>query len=122
MQLCRLHTEKQGWTVVDSYTDRAISGASLLRPGIQELIGEAMCRKFGIVLGEAMDLRLIAGILGEANHVFVFTHRPFVERYLEKARQVGPDILKEAIGALFGSAVSGVRTERQENRWPVTSP
>ncbi|MDA9505701.1 hypothetical protein XI09_13805 [Bradyrhizobium sp. CCBAU 11386] len=38
LRLCRLHAEKQGWTVVDSYTDRAISGASLLRPGIQELI------------------------------------------------------------------------------------
>ncbi|MET3591750.1 hypothetical protein ABID26_001134 [Mesorhizobium shonense] len=25
--LCRLHAEKQSWTVVDSYSDRAISGA-----------------------------------------------------------------------------------------------
>jgi DNA invertase Pin-like site-specific DNA recombinase len=31
-----LHAEKQGWTIVDSYTDRAISGASLLRPGVQD--------------------------------------------------------------------------------------
>ena len=41
LRLCRLHAEKQGWTIVDSYTDRAISGASLLRPGIQELISDA---------------------------------------------------------------------------------
>src|ERR1700722_11147432 len=55
LRLCRLHAEKQGWTVVDSYTDRAISGASLLRPGIQELISDAMRGKFVVVLSEAMD-------------------------------------------------------------------
>jgi site-specific DNA recombinase len=55
LRLCRLHAEKQGWTVVDSYTDRAISGASLLRPGIQELISDAMRGKFVVVLAEAMD-------------------------------------------------------------------
>ena len=55
LRLCRLHAEKQGWTVVDSYTDRAISGASLLRAGIQELISDAMRGKFAVVLAEAMD-------------------------------------------------------------------
>ena len=28
LRLCRLHAERQGWIVVDSYSDRAISGAS----------------------------------------------------------------------------------------------
>ncbi|MFT9073183.1 recombinase family protein [Gluconobacter potus] len=55
LRLCRLHAEKQGWTIVDSYTDRAISGASLLRPGIQELIQDATRGRFTIVLAEAMD-------------------------------------------------------------------
>lgn len=55
LRLCRQHAEKQGWSVVDSYTDRAISGASLLRPGIQELIQDATRGRFGIVLAEAMD-------------------------------------------------------------------
>ena len=55
LRLCRLHAEKQGWAIVDSYTDRAISGASLLRPGIQELIGDATRGKFAVVLAEAMD-------------------------------------------------------------------
>jgi site-specific DNA recombinase len=55
LQLCRLHAEKHGWTVVDSYTDRAISGASLLRPGIPELISVAMRGKLAVVLAEAMD-------------------------------------------------------------------
>ena len=55
LRLCRLHAERQGWTVVDSYSDRAISGASLLRPAIQELIADAMRGRFQIVLSEAMD-------------------------------------------------------------------
>jgi site-specific DNA recombinase len=55
LRLCRLHAEKQGWTIVDSYTDRAISGASLLRPGIQELIQDATRGRFAVVLAEAMD-------------------------------------------------------------------
>lgn len=55
LRLYHLHTEKQGWTIVDSYTDRAISGASLLRPGIQELIQDASRNRFTIVLAEAMD-------------------------------------------------------------------
>ncbi|ESX99188.1 hypothetical protein X753_30735 [Mesorhizobium sp. LNJC399B00] len=55
LQLCCLRAEKQGWTVVDSNTHRAICGASLLRPGLQELISDAMQGKFLIVLAEAMD-------------------------------------------------------------------
>ncbi|CAP56865.1 recombinase family protein [Gluconacetobacter diazotrophicus] len=55
LRLCRAHAEKQGWTIVDSYTDRAVSGASLLRPGIQELMQDAQRGKFSIILAEAMD-------------------------------------------------------------------
>ncbi|WP_145736345.1 recombinase family protein [Nitrospirillum pindoramense] len=55
LRLCRLHAERQGWTITDSYTDRAMSGASLLRPGIQELIQDATRGLFTIVLAEAMD-------------------------------------------------------------------
>ena len=55
LRVCRQHAEKQGWLVTDSYSDRAISGASLLRPGIQELIQDASRGRFTIVLAEAMD-------------------------------------------------------------------
>lgn len=41
LRLCREYAERQGWTVVESYSDRAISGASLLRPGIQALMADA---------------------------------------------------------------------------------
>ncbi len=55
LRVCRLHAGRQGWTITDSYTDRAISGASLLRPGIQELIQDAGRGRFDVVLAEAMD-------------------------------------------------------------------
>ena len=55
LRLCRLHVERQGWMVVDSYSDRAISGASLLRPGIQELIADAAKRRFDVILTESLD-------------------------------------------------------------------
>ena len=55
LRVCREHADRQGWIVVDSYADRAISGASLLRPGIQELMADAGRGRFDIVLAEAMD-------------------------------------------------------------------
>lgn len=55
LRLCRLHAERQGWTVAGSYSDRAISGASLLRPGIQELIADAQRGRFDIILTESID-------------------------------------------------------------------
>jgi DNA invertase Pin-like site-specific DNA recombinase len=51
-----IHGQASEGTVADNYTDRAISGASLLlRPGIQELIHDALRGRFDIVLAEAMD-------------------------------------------------------------------
>src|SRR5580704_1295295 len=55
LRLCRLHAQKQGWHIVEEYSDQAISGASLLRPGIQSLITDALSGRFDIVLAEAMD-------------------------------------------------------------------
>ena len=55
LRLCREHAKQQGWTVTDSYSDRAISGASLLRPGIQALIADAARKRFNIVLAESLD-------------------------------------------------------------------
>ena len=45
LRMCRLHAEKQGWHVVEEYTDHAISGASLIRPGIQALMTDAMAEQ-----------------------------------------------------------------------------
>ena len=55
LRLCREYAERMGWTVVESYPDRAVSGASLLRPGIQKLMADAQRRRFDVVLAEALD-------------------------------------------------------------------
>ncbi len=46
---------REGWTVVNRYTDHGISGASMMRPGIQMLMQDAADGKFDIVLAEALD-------------------------------------------------------------------
>lgn len=55
LRLCRARADREGWKIVDSYTDRAISGASLLRPGVQELIADGLKRRFDLVLTESLD-------------------------------------------------------------------
>jgi DNA invertase Pin-like site-specific DNA recombinase len=55
LRQCRERASREGWAVVDSYSDRAISGASLTRPGIQELLVDAQAGHFDVVLSEALD-------------------------------------------------------------------
>lgn len=55
LELCRRYAEAQGWTVVEHYTDAAISGASRFRPGFQRLVADAALRKFDVVVCEAID-------------------------------------------------------------------
>jgi DNA invertase Pin-like site-specific DNA recombinase len=38
LRLCRLFATREGWTVEQEYSDHAISGATLLRPGFQAMI------------------------------------------------------------------------------------
>lgn len=37
VRLCSEHAKKNGWTVVECYSDAGMSGASLMRPGIPPL-------------------------------------------------------------------------------------
>ncbi len=56
LRMCRLRAEKEGWTVVEEYTDHAISGSSMiLRPGIQALISDSARGRFDMIMAEAMD-------------------------------------------------------------------
>jgi site-specific DNA recombinase len=54
-RLCRERAEREGWTVVAAFSDRALSGASMLRPGLQGLLEAALAGRFEIILAEALD-------------------------------------------------------------------
>ena len=52
---CRELAARQGWQISGTYHDRATSGASMFRPGIEALQRDAKAGKFDLVLAEAMD-------------------------------------------------------------------
>jgi DNA invertase Pin-like site-specific DNA recombinase len=55
MRLCEARAAKEGWQVYNRYADHGTSGASLMRPGIQMLLQDALAGKVQIVLAEALD-------------------------------------------------------------------
>jgi site-specific DNA recombinase len=55
LRLCREFAVRQGWTIVDEFTDHAVSGATLLRSGFQTLMRGALNGRFDVVLAEALD-------------------------------------------------------------------
>ncbi|WP_298810516.1 recombinase family protein [uncultured Sphingomonas sp.] len=64
---CRARAAREGWDVVDVYTDLAISGANNRRPGMTQMLADAAAGSFDIVIVEdldraARDLEDIAGI------------------------------------------------------------
>ncbi len=55
LRVCRLHAERQSWTIVEEYSDHAVSGASLLRSGVQALMTDASRGRFDVILTESLD-------------------------------------------------------------------
>lgn len=55
VRICRERADREGSTVTTSFGDRAISGASLLRAGLQGLVAEAMAGRIDVVITEALD-------------------------------------------------------------------
>ena len=55
LRICRERAEREGWTVTDVYSDMAVSGASMQRPGIQRLMDEAKRGQFDVIIAEALD-------------------------------------------------------------------
>lgn len=55
VRLCRALAEREGYTVVHTYGDRAISGTSLLRPGYQAVMEHARTGEVDVILAESLD-------------------------------------------------------------------
>ena len=54
-RICREFAARQGWTLVANYEDAAMSGASLMRPGLQRLMADARAGAIDVVLAESLD-------------------------------------------------------------------
>lgn len=54
-RVCEERASKEGWVIIERYSDQSISGATMMRPGLQELLKDANKGKFDIVLTEALD-------------------------------------------------------------------
>ena len=52
---CRKRADAEGWQVFEVYSDKAISGASTLRAGYQQMMMDARAGKFEVLIAEAMD-------------------------------------------------------------------
>ena len=52
---CKTRIEREGWTLIQVYSDAAISGATTLRPGYQKLLEHARAGAFDVVVAEALD-------------------------------------------------------------------
>jgi len=55
IRLCEERAQQEGWQLHDCYTDHGKSGATLLRPGVQQLLQDALAGRFEIILAEALD-------------------------------------------------------------------
>lgn len=101
LRVCREHVQRQCWTEVGSYDDRAISGASMMRAGIKALIKAAGQGRFDVILCESLDrlsrdMEDIAGFYKRMRFldVRIFT---LAEGWIDEMR-VG---FKGTMGALF---------------------
>jgi site-specific DNA recombinase len=55
VRTCRAHAAREGWAVVQIFSDYAVSGSTTLRPGYQALLAEMRRGTFDIVLAESLD-------------------------------------------------------------------
>ena len=55
IRVCTAHLARDGLSVVEAYADYAISGATTLRPGYQDLLRDARAKRFDIVVAESLD-------------------------------------------------------------------
>jgi DNA invertase Pin-like site-specific DNA recombinase len=55
VRLCKERVAAEGWDLMQVFQDRAISGATLLRPGYQALLAAVRDGDFDVIVAEALD-------------------------------------------------------------------
>jgi DNA invertase Pin-like site-specific DNA recombinase len=54
-RVCMAYVNREGWSLIQTYTDYAISGATALRPGYQALLADARAGRFDVIIAESLD-------------------------------------------------------------------
>ena len=55
VRLCRELIERSSWSIAGVYSDAAMSGANMLRPGIQSILADSMANKLDVIVAESLD-------------------------------------------------------------------
>jgi DNA invertase Pin-like site-specific DNA recombinase len=55
VRLCRERILREGWSEGAVFADRSVSGSSMIRPGLQDLLDAALKGGFEVVVAEALD-------------------------------------------------------------------
>ncbi len=54
-RVCREYAQRKGWKIAQEYSDHAMSGATLMRPGFQAMMQSALHKEVEVVLAESLD-------------------------------------------------------------------
>jgi len=111
LRICRDRATREGWTIVAEFHDRAISGTTMLRQGLQDLMAMATAGEIDIVLAEAMDR--ISRDQEDIAHIYkVFKFHQITFITLSEGRITEVNVgMSGAIAALF-SVNLGDKTRR----------
>ena len=79
LRICKARAEREGWMVEETFTDYALSGATLLRPGYQALLTALRSGKINVLIAESLDrfsrdLEHIAALYKQCNFHQVRMH------------------------------------------------
>ena len=55
VRICKERIKREGWSLAATYSDRAMSGAQVLRPGYQKLLQDVRGGGIDFVVAEAID-------------------------------------------------------------------
>lgn len=113
---CHRLAEQNGWTVVQTYSDAGLSGASHLRPGYQQLLTDARANEFEMVLAEGLER-----ISRDQEHIAAFYKQMMFQSIAVQTIAEGPVSelhigLKGTMSSLFLADLAQKTRRRLEGR------
>lgn len=109
----REYCVKQGWEIVEEYTDHETGGTSK-RPHFQRMFTDARARKFDLLLFWSLDRLSREGVSATLNHLERLTAagvnwRSFTEQYLDSC-----GVFRDAVLSILATIAKQERVRRSE--------